>query len=456
MKSCTTIIIIFVVSAALCDDGGVKVIINQRLIDSLLSFFYKELTSKLESIPIDDKGIFSSMEWGIRDLTRDKISLQFENNGIIHATASGFTPFFKGKAKFLGKKSFEVTGKNVKLDVKVKINSQKLPNGRYAPKIEIPSDPKLNIKLDGKIKGGVVGWILNKLAKLVTKVINFLSPMLIRMFASLLKNKINRLEILLPTETSIDYSKGLYLDFALASPINLKAGFLELNSIAHLYNKNIYDTRNSNRYPLSYLPSFSFAQNQLQLYVSEYFLNSAIYTLLKTNKKTISLKSKTNVIETLLPGLVNVYGNKDVILTITNIENSYVKLIQNNLNVNAVGTFTISVDGINEPVYKCEIELSLLSKLLIRYGPKLSGEINQISAKVKKILLNKNPKVTYPLVGNALSLVDSLFRPIINGLIKQDFELQFPKVMGIEFKDVSLEIKDQYFIVNYNFNQINP
>ena len=51
--------------------------------------------------------------------------------------------------------------------------------------------------------------------------------MLIRMFASLLKNQINCLEILLPTETSIDYSKGLYLDFALASPINLKAGFLE-------------------------------------------------------------------------------------------------------------------------------------------------------------------------------------------------------------------------------------
>jgi len=137
MKSFTTLIIIFLLSAVLWDDGGVKVIINQRLIDSLLSFFYNELSSKLGSIRVDDKGIFSSMEWGIRDLTRDKISLKFENNGIIHATASGFTPFYKGKDKFLRKKCFEVTGKNVKLDVKAKINSQKLPNGRYAPKIEI-------------------------------------------------------------------------------------------------------------------------------------------------------------------------------------------------------------------------------------------------------------------------------------------------------------------------------
>ena len=86
------------------------------------------------------------MEWGIKDLTRDKISLQFENNGIIHATASGFTPFFKGKAKFLGKKSFEVTGKNVKLDVKVKINSQKLPKWKICTKNRNTIRPKIKYK----------------------------------------------------------------------------------------------------------------------------------------------------------------------------------------------------------------------------------------------------------------------------------------------------------------------
>lgn len=41
MKLYATIFMLYLLSVGICEDGGVKVIINQRLIDSLLTFFLK-------------------------------------------------------------------------------------------------------------------------------------------------------------------------------------------------------------------------------------------------------------------------------------------------------------------------------------------------------------------------------------------------------------------------------
>ena len=285
------------------------------------------------------------------------------------------------------------------------------------------------------------------------KLLNLVLPIIKRIILNNLTNKINRLDFLLPTSTVIDSSKGLYLDFALASPVKLKNRFLELNSIAFLYNKNIQDTQNSKRYLLSYLPEFNKMDNQFQLYVSEYFLNSAIYTLLKTHQKPIKVPTNTNTVNAMLPGLVDVYGKKGALLTITNLENSNVKLTNNYIDINAVGIFTINVDGINDPVYKCQIELSIKAKLVILTGPILSGELENISAKVTKTLSNSNEKIKSPLIGSVLETVNILFVPLLKELTKNDFQLKFPSVLGIEFKDVTLDIKNQYIVVNYNFNQ---
>ena len=118
-------------------------------------------------------------------------------------------------------------------------------------------------------------------------------------------------------------------------------------------------------------------ENQFQLYVSEYFLNSAIYTLIKTLEKTkpLRVRTNTNLINAILPGIVDEYGSKGAQLTISSLENSKIQLTNNAITINAVGIFTIYVDGINAPVYRCEIELSIKAKLLILSGPIISGEL---------------------------------------------------------------------------------
>ena len=57
------------------------------------------------------------------------------------------------------------------------------------------------------------------------------------------------------------------------------------------------------------------------------------------------------------------------------------------------------------------------------------------------------------MVAEIIATINTLFTPLLKEITQEGFKLKFPTVAGIEFKDVSLDIKDHYFVVNYNFNQ---
>ena len=451
MRTYQFLILLCFLSSFFCENGGIKVTITQRLIDSLMDYFYNKYANKYKRNKIPDDGIAHDMEWGFENLSRNKISLKFDN-GFIHVKVEDIHPYFRGKAKILGTKRFSAELQNFKFEVYIKVSSKKVSFGRYLPKVEVEGTPGIRFRLKTDVSGGIIGGILKGLVSFGKQFL----PTITKTFLNSLKMLVNKIGDELPTQVAIDSSKGLYLDFTLASPPQIKSGALELNSIALLFNEKINSTKDSNRYPLTYLPSFWFYRNQLQLYVSEYFFNSAIYTLIKTHEKPIVVNSKTTMIGQMLPGLIEVYGDKNAKLTISKLDNSNVKLTHDCINVNAIGLFTINVEGINEPVYECEIEVSIKAKLSILSGPKLSSEILDMSSNVKSIITNKNPKVKSPLVGSALALVNTLFTPILKELTRKDFELKFPTVLGIEFKDVTLDVREHMLVINYNINQRFP
>lgn len=53
----------------------------------------------------------------------------------------------------------------------------------------------------------------------------------------------------------------------------------------------------------------------MQLHASEYSLNTAIYTLLKTIDRVIIYNIlNTNIIDIILPGIAKKYGKKDILI----------------------------------------------------------------------------------------------------------------------------------------------
>lgn len=184
---------------------------------------------------IGDKGVAKSLEWGIRDFTRDKISLKFENNGYIHAHVAGINPFLNGK--IIGK-SFEVKVSSVKIDLKVKVDSEKLSNGKYKPKVYIPENPTIDFSISAHISGGFFGWLLNLVSKPFVSLTKLALPMVRNILGITVRNMANTIFLNnIPNEAPIISSKNIYMDFTLASPIKLNNRFFEINSIAHLFNK---------------------------------------------------------------------------------------------------------------------------------------------------------------------------------------------------------------------------
>ena len=454
MKSFSSLILFCFLSQIYCqiEKGGVKVAINQKLIDAFVNYIFDDLADYLYYMKLEDNGILYDLSWGIRNLDLNKFNLNFTNDGKIYIRISNAYAFFRGSIDILGEKDFEADG-TFSLNGYIKPGSNKLDNGRYRPKLEI-DDIDLDYDISANVSGGILGFIANLIVKGATTFCNALKPFIKPILQDLLKEMLGNIGSKLPTEIPINEKKGLYLNCDLASPIQLRNKFLELNSIAHLFNRNISDTQNSTRYPLSYLPIFNNMQNHLQLYVSEYFLNNAIYTLLKTNMKPITINSKTNIINGIFPGLSEVYGDKDVEIILKVSEISNIKLKNKFLNVNGISTISIKVNGIFNPVYECEIELLLKVELNILSGPKLSGQVKEFNSKFKKIISKSSSKVSSPVIGSALQLINELFSPILKSIVLEDFQLQFPQVIGIQFKDVTLDIKEEYFAVNYNFNQV--
>ena len=92
----------------------------------------------------------------------------------------------------------------------------------------------------------------------------------------------------------------------------------------------------------------------------------------------------------------------------------------------------------------------------VAYGPKISGEIKELSAKIKTINLNNASNSVNSLnsiIEGGFALIQSTIIPVLNLFIQKNIEIKFPTVMGISFTNVSLELKNKYFVVNYDITR---
>ena len=260
-------------------------------------------------------------------------------------------------------------------------------------------------------------------------------------------------DILNKFETKANLGNNYWLDFTLVSQIKTQNRFLELNSYAFFYNEKNPLTKNRNKYPLTPLPSINTLGKNLQLYVSEYSINNAIYTLLSDSNKVIPINVNTKILNMMLPGIVDKYGEKQATIILNGSPESKIQITDQYMHVGVPGTFSVKIDGIESEVFKCTLDLSLKVNVKVVDGPKLSGEIKELSAKIKTINLNNASDSVNSIIENGFTLIQSTIIPVLNLFIKKNVEIKFPTVMGISFTNVTLELKNKYFVVNYDITR---
>ncbi len=448
MKYYTTFILCFLLPIIFCDElGGIKAGINDKFISNLIRDFEPEIRKVLERVSIPNGKKLTNGVLRIPNFNMNMINLEILNNGIVHIRIQNCIPHVTGTVHyqviFKFKKEFTAKLKNFVLDANIRIKSRPVSGGGYGPDIEFISGPDMNFKLDISLKGffgKIMSWFINTFQMFKSSIIKEARSSI----SGFLHNFLNKLE------PKIRLYKNYWLDFTFVTPIKTQNRILELNSYGLFYSDKNKSTQNRNRLPLTPMPSINTLEKNLKLYVSEYSINNAIYTLLSDSNNVLPVKIKTNMLEMAFPGIVGKYGEKQATIILSGSPNSKIKIVNQNLEAEVSGTFGLKIDGIQNEVFKCALDISLKGYVKIKEGPKLSGEIKEFKPKITKTFVNQ---VSNKIMENGISSIQSNIIPILNGFIEDSLEIKFPTVMGISFTNISLELKNKYIVINYDITR---
>lgn len=440
----TTLIILCILPFFICD--GVRVAINEKFIDAVLKGFLPEIKKFADGTDLPDSGALDRLHFKIPNFSLDKVKLTFTDKGLLNLKIDGLSPELSGRAKkkilVTIRKSFTITLKNFYFNGYLRI-THKLENGVLVPNIYFDSSPDINFKpklsLGSSIVEKVLGGLLSGVANLAKK---FIMPAIKKQLSNLLEKVVAGL----PKEINIPVGGINYkLDVNLSeSGINLRNKFLEINSKARLYNPNNALTKTKN-FPNVYFPYLTTMGSQLQIYISENSISSAIYTLLASNNQEIKAKIKSSKLTKILSG--SQFG-EEVYIVFTGTPDVSLGITKDNLNINLPGTLSLRNLN-NQDFLKVDLKLQLKVKVSIQNGAKVTGVVNDLNLNINKLLFDKLSlnlsKVTEGLMEAKPELI-----PLINEFIDKKMKVTFPTVMGIQFTQLSLEHKDHYLQINFN------
>ena len=450
MKFYTSLFILICLPIIFSEElGGLKAAITDDFINSVLVAFEDDIKDVLNGVRIDDREYLSNMIFYVPNFSLDKIDLSFGNDGLINIKISNLSPYLTGTVTYsviftTVSNNFKVTLNNFYLNARIRIKSRQIASDQYAPDAEFVGDPELDFDINFEIDG-ILGYI-------VEKILNFAGDFGKGIIMPLIRDKFTELlnDIFsdLPTEAQIG---DFWVDYTLASPIRLNNKYLEINSYALIYSKDFPETKNRTRYSLSSLPDIT-TNNQLQLLVSEYTINSAAFTFLTAYKINNILKYtiSTSFVNVMLPDISKKYGVKNADISLLPKPESKVTITEEYMNIELPGTFYVTVEDVENPVFVCELDLAFKAQANIEYGPKITAKINELNATIKEILVNEATTATEEKIQSGLDLIKNALVPVANEYIKKYASLPFPSIMGLDFTEAQAQHKNGYLLLNLN------
>ncbi len=414
--------------------GGVKLGINEQMVINLLYHFYPSINQEIRYISGEElektTNIKDISSFGISNIPIYKLKVTFTEKGInldIQDNYGWIKPKSKDKISF----KFSMNG-NIYVTTKRDGNSKIIPNIYFT---ELPTFT-VDLEIDNKdLKNSIFQIFKEKLNGLLNKGLEKL------------KN--------LPT-IPIDEGKGLYVDCSLVS-LYMKNGYLEVNSFAFLFNKNMPDTMQLKRIPLNMLPSITYISEPNQLYVSQYSINSALYTYFKTSPLSVKINVEPSLLELLLPTITTTLGfNLQFFFETT--EPPSLNILKEYIEGKILGKITIKATNDIEIVFSCSLEINTKIDIIIMENTIISGEISELTFNIKKIEINK---FSYTFKFEHMIKLKPEFVSVLNQFISSNIRYNLPTFFTnvyIKHEDSYLniyyELKKEYIGANFN-NHIN-
>lgn len=436
------------------ENTGIKFEVNEEMGKAVLNHFYQDINNEIKEMELDDIHIDTGINIrGVRvqvlDFTPDKVSFSFRESGISINVAGIAVNFFGALkiSKYVIPFTLDI-GKRinlVNLDAYLRVTS-KTVNGALFPNAEFIEPPKVEVDFDFHVS--LPFGIGHSLEKTVIREVNkALNNLLEKKGNDFLQTAIN----LIPTNITIDEYKGYSIDYSLVNPIRMRNGYLEVNSYALLYNEKIIDTKIKIKedIPLSSVPDMIKIDKQYQLFISQYSINSALYTFFKTEPLSITLDSDivSALLNVVLPGIYQNYGNEKIIVTFNTKNPGQLELNENGVAGKIFGQMIIKLKGTNEVIFKCDLDLLTEVEIIVKNSISLTGNIHSLNIKVVNIDENKCSSQIY--IENNINLITSFVLPFANQIIEKGIKFDLP----IFFKEIIINHNKQYISIGYKLKK---
>lgn len=429
--------------------AGFKFEINEEMANATLYHFYPDLNEIVKDMNIEDIHIATginirNVKAKVINFTPEKVQFKIKENGInIHIDKlSGY---------FIGDLKISCIVVPFQLDINKYINSfsldanilvtSKTVNGSLFPDAKFIGNPKSNIDFSFYISlpFGIGDAIESAVVNGVNDAVN---GFLERSSGDFLKEAID----LIPMNIIVDDEKGYYIDYSLVTPIKMKEGYLEVNSYALLYNINYPTTQKKKKIALSFIPNMiKINNNQFQLFISQYSINSALYTFFKTDPLSLTFGSDiVNILlNGVLPGIYEKYGKESLIVKFKTVKEGELQLNENGVVGLIYGQIIITNSGTNEIIFQCSVDLSTDVEIIIKNYTTITGNIHSLNIKVTNVDINKCS--TQILIEKNINTITNAVLPLANQIIEKGIKFTLP----IFFKEIQISHKNQYIGINY-------
>ena len=431
--------------------GGIKFAITEKMAQAALDYFYSDINKEITKMQLEDihvkKGInIREIEIGIPNFTKNKVKFTFKESGInikisgLKAWASA--TIYVSRYIIPWHNNIHIDVREFSLEANLRVFGKK-DGSRLIPWAEFTQPPLHTINMDVDIDGfmfGLNGAVESEAKKLLKKEIN-----------DFIQNKSNKfLEdslFKIPTEIVVDASKGLFIDYSLVDNIKMKTGFLEVNSYAFFYNKNKSLTQNKKNFPLSLVPPITSIDNPNQVFISQYSINSALYTYFKTYPLTLKLDVEDYILGLLFPSfLIKFPGQKPIVYF--DISAPALEFEENYISSVISGTFRIHLEGRYNAIFICSMEISIKLEIIVIEEKTVSGKVNDINIKVGQVHLNEAGSNI--LIDHINDLKPFALNAINKAITDENIRFTLPSF----FLNVKVEHKNKYLAVNYILGKI--
>ena len=430
--------------------GGIKFAITEKMAYNALDYFYPDINKEIISNELEDINVeggvnIREIKIGIPNFTTNKVRFTFRESGI-NINISGLKAWIKGTA-YISKliipfhQNFEINSNEFSFNANLRVFTKKDGNRNilWAEYAQAPSYT-LNFNFDNE------------------EFMKFFKDEGKLKFKNMMKNAINDFIMdkadkflddglyIIPTVMPIDESKGLFIDYSLVENIKMKNGYFEVNSYAFFYNTYKSKTTNKKNFPLSLLPPITTIDNPNQLFVSQYSINSALYTYFVTNPLSLKIDVNNNILNSLFPSFLSKFSGQQSKVYLEIPEPPTLEFEENYISGDIKGKMNINVEGRNQPIFSCSIELPIKVEIVLMQYLNISGKIKELDIKLGSISVNEENLELKSEYTNSLM---PIFSNALNDYISKNVKFTLPSF----FQSISVKYNNKYITINYYLNK---